>query len=135
MNIMLTMKHIKLTAIVLLCGMALSCGDAIEIPSVPEPDGNGNGPWEEETGPLSGDVVFTGIIEATGGVSWKKGDMISLSDGSSVVSIANTAEDGGQIPRHHKGEARRGLRGQSSLGKHKGRRQLGESGNTCKPIT
>ena len=94
MIIMLTMKHIKLTAIVLLCGMALSCGDAIEIPSVPEPDGNGNGPWEEETGPLSGDVVFTGIIEATGGVSWKKGDMISLSDGSSVVSIANTADDG-----------------------------------------
>ncbi len=79
----------------------LSCGSDIEIPE--EPDNHNQnqnpvpGPEEPSEEGFGGDVTFTATIESLSDGSqptWKKGDVISVFDGSSTVKATNTADDG-----------------------------------------
>ena len=79
----------------------LSCGSDVEIPE--EPDNHNQnqnpvpGPEEPSEEGFGGDVTFTATIESLSDGSqptWKKGDVISVFDGSSTVKATNTADDG-----------------------------------------
>lgn len=79
----------------------LSCGSDIEIPEEPDNQNQNQnptpGPEEPSDEGFGGDVTFTATIESLSDGSqpaWKKGDVISVFDGSSTVKATNTADDG-----------------------------------------
>ena len=99
-------KAINIIFTVLATLAVLNCGGTVEVPEIPEekpekPD-PGTGGGEEDEG-FGGDVTFTATIESLSDGSqptWKKGESISIYDGESVKTAANTENDGpvGKFP-------------------------------------
>lgn len=78
----------------------LSCGSEVEIPEEPnnpnQPE-QPSQPEEPEDPGFGGDVTFTATIESLSDgtqPTWKKGESISIFDGTSTVKSANTENDG-----------------------------------------
>lgn len=98
-------KAINIIFTVLATLAVLNCGGTVEIPEVPEekpekPDPKPEVPEDEGFG---GEVTFTATIESLSDGSqptWKKGESISIYDGESVKTAANTENDGpvGKFP-------------------------------------
>lgn len=78
----------------------LSCGSEVEIPEEPnnpnQPE-QPSQPEEPEDPGFGGDVTFTATIESLSDgtqPTWKKGESISIFDGTSTVKSTNTENDG-----------------------------------------
>lgn len=98
-------KAINIIFTVLATLAVLNCGGTVEIPEVPEekPEKPDPKPEEPEDEGFGGEVTFTATIESLSDGSqptWKKGESISIYDGESVKTAANTENDGpvGKFP-------------------------------------
>jgi hypothetical protein len=86
---------------VIAAAAVLSCGPDVEIPEEPnkpnQPVDPTPGPEDPQDPGFGGDVTFTATIESISDGTqplWKKGDVISVYDGTSTVKATNTADDG-----------------------------------------
>ena len=93
-------KLINIIFAVMASCAVLSCGSDVEIPEKPDtpvtPE-KPEKPEEPEDPGFGGDVTFTATIESLSDgsqPSWKKGESISIFDGTSTVKSANTEADG-----------------------------------------
>lgn len=94
-------RFINIIFTILATAAVLSCGPDVEIPEGPDkpnqPEKPTPGPEEPEDEGFGGDVTFTATIESISDGTqpmWKKGDVISIYDGTSTVKATNTADDG-----------------------------------------
>ncbi|MBR3562676.1 MAG: hypothetical protein IKN93_02500 [Bacteroidales bacterium] len=94
-------RFINIIFTILATAAVLSCGPDVEIPEGPDkpnqPEKPTPGPEEPEDDGFGGDVTFTATIESISDGTqplWKKGDVISIYDGTSTVKATNTADDG-----------------------------------------
>ena len=94
----------SITIILLAAATLWSCNDLLEIPSPEEAGKGGSTPSEvPEDKPVTGDVVFTGILADLADGShptWEGNDQILLWDGTKTQTLTNSAEAGpvGRFP-------------------------------------